>query len=258
MKPELSIIIPQYKTEQFIRLCLRSLRKYSCNPIQVIVVDNNSCDGSIDYLRKVAWIDLIENKSDLVGIRAHREAIDLGVEKARGDWICLFHSDTIVLKEAWDVSLLGIIKKAGAAGLSTYIRDVNQFENFFIKCSRRFCEFRTGIKRKINPNKGKDKIMSYCLFIKRTILSNSGFIFSKERMDVGSELYHEHIKDKYPFVILRYRKLSPFFWHTSNVTSIITGQIAGQKDVSKFNSKLRELQENENIKKIMSDNSLDL
>ena len=106
MKPELSIIIPQYKTEQFIRLCLRSLRKYSRNPIQVIVVDNNSCDGSIDYLRSVPWIDLIENKSDLVGIRAHREAIDLGVEKARGDWICLFHSDTIVLKEAWDVSLL--------------------------------------------------------------------------------------------------------------------------------------------------------
>ena len=69
MKPELSIMIPQDKTEQLIRLCVSEMtvRKYSRNPIQVIVVDNNSCDAWQDRLYKKGFLGetLIENKRDL-------------------------------------------------------------------------------------------------------------------------------------------------------------------------------------------------
>ncbi|MHB8173634.1 MAG: glycosyltransferase family 2 protein, partial [Nitrospirota bacterium] len=76
---KISVIIPQYKTEWFIRLCLRSLRKHSTGDVQVIVIDNNSCDGSVEYLRTVPWIELIEHKKATVGIKGHREALDLGL-----------------------------------------------------------------------------------------------------------------------------------------------------------------------------------
>ena len=66
-KPEVTIIIPNYKTPDLTRFCLRSLRLHS-DParVKVIVVDNDSRDDSVEYLRGVQWIDLIE-RHDIAG-----------------------------------------------------------------------------------------------------------------------------------------------------------------------------------------------
>ena len=109
MKPLISIIIPQYKTLEISRLCLRALKKFSTQNIEVIVVDNNSNDQSLEYLKQNAWIKLIENPKAKIGGDGHKQALDIGVEAAKGDWIVLFHSDTIVLKDAWDKDLINLI-----------------------------------------------------------------------------------------------------------------------------------------------------
>ena len=57
-----TICIINYKTELLTKLCLRSIRKFTRTPYQVIVVDNNSCDESLTYLRQVKWIHLIERE----------------------------------------------------------------------------------------------------------------------------------------------------------------------------------------------------
>ena len=45
VKGKATICIPNYKTLDFTRLCLRSIRKFTKYPYEVIVVDNNSQDG---------------------------------------------------------------------------------------------------------------------------------------------------------------------------------------------------------------------
>ena len=61
----LTILLPNYKTPELTRLCLRSLRKYTdCSRIKVIAVDNASGDESLDYLRSLSWIRLIERTAD--------------------------------------------------------------------------------------------------------------------------------------------------------------------------------------------------
>ena len=98
MMPILSIIIPQYKTPALIRLCIRAIKQFSVLQPEIIVVDNNSKDASLDYLKKIKNITLIENKRECNGADAHKLALDLGIKKTRGQWILLFHSDSIVLK----------------------------------------------------------------------------------------------------------------------------------------------------------------
>jgi glycosyltransferase involved in cell wall biosynthesis len=254
---KLSIIIPHYNTEQYIKLCLRSLRKYSKNQIQVIVVDNNSNDDSIEYLRSLSWIKLIVNHTQSLGSKAHAEALDLGVQEARGEWLCLFHSDTIVLQNGWDDYLILKIKNSQAVGLSTLARDINQFEPFSDKCKRTLHEFRKHMKHWFLPDKQNEKIMSFCFFIHRDIFSNSGYSFLRTSKDIVSDLYYQEIESRYPFLLLKRRELEPLLWHTSNVTSILAGRIQDSALMNKFYKKNASLMKREDILNILFDDSLD-
>ena len=59
-KGKAAICIVNYKTLDFTRLCLRSIRKFTEYPYEIIVVDNNSRDESLEYLKSLKWIRLIE------------------------------------------------------------------------------------------------------------------------------------------------------------------------------------------------------
>jgi len=71
------------------RLCLRALRYYTEGPpYEVIVVDNGSTDESLDWLRSMGWITLVERgeSTPRIWIRAMNTALDIGLERTRGDY----------------------------------------------------------------------------------------------------------------------------------------------------------------------------
>ena len=50
----LTVLLPNYKTPELTKLCLRSLRKYTdFNQIQIVAIDNASGDESLAYLRSL-------------------------------------------------------------------------------------------------------------------------------------------------------------------------------------------------------------
>ena len=103
-----TICIINYKTELLTKLCLRSIRKFTQSPYQVIVVDNNSGDSSLDYLRQVKWIKLIERPGNLIPntpAMAHASAMDIGLENCETDFLISMHSDTFVYQEKWPTSI---------------------------------------------------------------------------------------------------------------------------------------------------------
>ena len=48
----------------FTRQCLDSIRLLTDEPYEMIVVDNGSTDGSVEYLRAMADVRLIENDTN--------------------------------------------------------------------------------------------------------------------------------------------------------------------------------------------------
>ncbi|MFN8644897.1 MAG: glycosyltransferase, partial [Candidatus Binatia bacterium] len=60
--PSVTLLIPHFQTLDAIRLCLRAIRRYTEPPPRVLVLDNGSADGSIDYLRRLAWIECIDTR----------------------------------------------------------------------------------------------------------------------------------------------------------------------------------------------------
>jgi hypothetical protein len=116
-----SIVIPHYQTPDLARLCLRAIRRLTDHPYEVIVVDNHSTDGSVDVLRGIGWIRLIERgpETEPEAVYAHASAMDIGMAAARGRWLVSFHTDTIVRREGWLAALVARLEanpRAAALG----------------------------------------------------------------------------------------------------------------------------------------------
>jgi len=100
-KIDLSVIILSYNTEELLRNCLRSifkseLGKYS---MEVIVVDNNSSDGSVEMVKNEFKdkVKLIESKKNL----GYSGGNNVGLKHAQGEYILFLNSDTEVISEAF-------------------------------------------------------------------------------------------------------------------------------------------------------------
>lgn len=95
-----SIIIVTHNSEDTLRDCLASLP-----PVEVIVVDNASTDGTRAIAREYPNITLIENQN--VGFGA---ACNLGVSHSKNDFILLLNPDAALTPGALDVLLASLDK----------------------------------------------------------------------------------------------------------------------------------------------------
>jgi len=109
---KVSVVIPVYNEEKYIKNCLDSLMKQEEKPDEIIVVDNNCTDNTINVIKKYKNIKVIRERKQ--GIIAAR---NVGFDHAQGDIVARCDADT-VLPSDWikniknsffrDPSLLGI------------------------------------------------------------------------------------------------------------------------------------------------------
>ena len=98
-----NVVLVNYKTAAITKICLELLREsLQGMPATVWVVDNDSADESLDYLRTLDWIRLIERHSaeKEAGHVAHGRALDLVLEKIDSDYLFLMHTDTFIYDAA--------------------------------------------------------------------------------------------------------------------------------------------------------------
>jgi GT2 family glycosyltransferase len=92
--PSTSIIILNHNGREHIENCLDSITSLTDTPYELIVIDNGSKDGSVEYLREVDidCMTLIENPVNLGCPPARAQAMSL----ARGEYLLFLDNDTIV------------------------------------------------------------------------------------------------------------------------------------------------------------------
>jgi glycosyltransferase involved in cell wall biosynthesis len=99
-----SICIPHWEIKELMEICLRSIRKHSPKyDVEVIIVDNGSKDESIDWLRSLDWISLIERPEEGFHNFPHNvfTSWELGIRKASGEYFMTMHSDVFVKTDHW-------------------------------------------------------------------------------------------------------------------------------------------------------------
>ena len=91
---KLSVIIVNYNVQYFLENCLNSVYNSSEGiEFEVIVVDNNSVDGSLEMLKeKFPQTTVISNKDNKGFSKANNQAIKI----AKGEYVVLLNPDTVV------------------------------------------------------------------------------------------------------------------------------------------------------------------
>jgi GT2 family glycosyltransferase len=90
--PEVSIIIPSYNGIECIGKCLDSVLHTVGPSFEIIVVDNGSTDGSLQFLRSYSNITTIANRNNL----GFPVAVNQGARAAKGRVLAILNQDTEV------------------------------------------------------------------------------------------------------------------------------------------------------------------
>ncbi len=113
---DISVIIVNYNVKEFLQNLIPSIHKAARNlSCEIIVVDNASTDGSVEYIsKKLPEVNLISNEKN-IGFGA---ANNLAMLRAKGNFLLIINPDTIVSEDTLQ-KLLEFFKtkpQAGAAG----------------------------------------------------------------------------------------------------------------------------------------------
>jgi len=111
---QLSVVILNYNVRYFLETCLVSVQKAIQNiDSEIIVIDNASTDGSCEMIKeRFPEVYLIEN-SENVGFP---KGNNIGVEKAKGDYICILNPDTVVAEDTF-TKILQFAEKQNELGI---------------------------------------------------------------------------------------------------------------------------------------------
>jgi GT2 family glycosyltransferase len=107
---EVSIVIPVYNKKAYTLACLSSLTANvgAHVPYEVIVIDNDSTDGTAAALAKIPGLVYKHNKKNMGFV----DACNQGAKMARGKYIVFLNNDTLVQK-SWLESLLETVQRDG-------------------------------------------------------------------------------------------------------------------------------------------------
>ena len=104
---EVTVVIPNYKGEAYLRPCVESLLAGTGLEMDVIIVDNGSRDGCVEEVRRlypqVECVCLDQNYGFC-------KAVNIGIRKAETPYVFLLNNDTLVCKGAVE-ALLASVKK---------------------------------------------------------------------------------------------------------------------------------------------------
>jgi GT2 family glycosyltransferase len=132
-RPRVAVVIPSWNTLEYLDACVASVRGETEVDIELIVIDNGSEDGSVEFLKQagVAHIGLSENLG-------FARAVNLGARQTHAPLLLVLNADvvlepgclhTLVAAVAKDSTLAGVqpkIMMLGDAGASVKIYSAGQ------------------------------------------------------------------------------------------------------------------------------------
>ena len=237
-----------------VKLCLHCIRKFTDTPYELIVIDNGSGEhDSLDYLKSINWIKLLIRDPDEIDPdpnRAHRDALQLGLEAASNDLILSLHTDAFVLKEGWLNWMIDpMIKDSQVGATGTYKLAYRPYWQQLL------LDIKHSV-RSTDPNKPSTPfIRSHCALYNRNIMDelNLGFISDET---AGREIHFKMLAAGYHITLLPVRKMAEYVAHINHGTMVINPELCERKKtVSQGERRIQRFYSSKQIQEIYNDAS---
>lgn len=178
-----SIIILTYNKLEHSRDCIESIRKYTRpGTYEIIVIDNNSTDGTVDWLKQQDDIRTIFNSEN----KGFPAGCNQGIRMAGGDDILLLNNDVIVTHN-WLDNMSACLHSADDIGA---VGPVTNFANYYqtIRCKYHSLEELHEFARRFNVSnqdlwEPRIKLIGFCMLIRKSITDQIGLL--DERFSPG-------------------------------------------------------------------------
>ena len=94
---KISVVIVNYNVKYYVGQCIDSVRRALRGiDSEIIVVDNHSRDGSVDYLSKIEGVRIIESGHNL----GFSKANNIAIRQSTAEYVLMLNPDTIVAEDA--------------------------------------------------------------------------------------------------------------------------------------------------------------
>lgn len=98
---KVSVIVPVYNNESYIRECLESIMKQTMKELEILVINDGSTDGTPEIIQELAAAD---DRIMIYDIQnsGYGKAVNLGISHARGEYIGIVESDDYIAPEMYE------------------------------------------------------------------------------------------------------------------------------------------------------------
>lgn len=246
-KKLVTILIPNYKTLEITKICLRLIRKFTdFNLVDVIVIDNNSNDTSLDYLRTLKWITLIERKATEpeTPVISHARALDLAMEKVNTPYVLSIHTDTFVKDKAWIQFLLApFADNKNLAGVGSWkLESKSQWRIWGVELEQyckyllnRFFHYKNYNKERLDVE--ARYLRSHCAMYKTDVIRELNTRFGDGETTAGKIMHRKIIAAKYNMLFLESARLGKYIDHLNHATSVLNPELGSKSSTIKEGKK---------------------
>lgn len=268
----ISISIPHWQVLPLLQPCLRSIRKNtSGKDVEVIVIDNGSKDESLDYLRSLEWIRLIERPEE--GLFNFPDNVwtshDIALKEATGEFLVTMHTDLFVKREDWlDEYLKAMAGNPRLGGVGTWKLElknpVYEFQKRVFHVIRSNIKYALGLRKKRYEWKQGHYPKDFCAMYRRQILLDEGLTF---RSIEGKKGFYDQsggysisaqLCDKgYPTRVIPVRTMIPRIVHLGHGTAAVSPEKTHRRNQHKLETRRDTLFDEPWVQELQSNTTLD-
>lgn len=173
-----SIIMLTFNQLDYTRLCLESIERHTPEAYELILVDNGSTDGTVDFLKSYAAsrpeVKLICNAEN----RGFAGGNNQGIATATGDYILFLNNDTVVTA-GWLARLIRDLEHLPGIGLAGPMSNAVSGQQLVPNVTYRNLDELPAFAAQLNAAEAGRatpavRLVGFCLIVKRAVLELIG------------------------------------------------------------------------------------
>ncbi|HLC40447.1 MAG TPA: glycosyltransferase, partial [Methylomirabilota bacterium] len=183
-RPKASVIVLAWNQLEYTRACVESVIRNTKISYELVLVDNGSTDGTLDYFRSIPGAKVVANGTNL-GFAAGNNR---GIQAAAGDYVVLLNNDTIVTPQ-WLDGLIACAEEDPSIGIvgpmSNCVSGPQQVADASYADLTALDDYTRVFRER---HRGKrlpfDRIVGFCMMIRREVIDRIGLL--DERFGIGN------------------------------------------------------------------------
>jgi glycosyltransferase involved in cell wall biosynthesis len=222
LKVPISVVIPAYNAEKFIRQAIENVREQTVKVSEIVVVDNNSTDRTRQIAEELGACVVEEKKQNIAAAR------NRGIIESGGDWIALLDADDFWKKRKIEYQWEAVRACPDAGMVSCDFGFLVENRDLRIK-QKKLWEKWDAIENRVTVNPycsyfpkvtidllKKFTVHTSTVVLRRDVFSELGF-FDEALVPQEDVEFFLRILGRYPLAIV-HKRLSYYRQHETNTT----------------------------------------